>query len=126
MDQIANMLTSIRNGYLAKKEFVEVPYSKIKAALAEKLEQLSYVQKVQADEKQRTLKIFLSYTDGQPALRGIERVSKPSLRIYTDVKNTPRVLSGLGDTILSTSKGIVSGREARKKKLGGELILKVW
>lgn len=126
MDQIANMLTSIRNGYLAKKEFVEVPYSKIKAALAEKLEQLQFVQKVQADDEKRTLKIFLSYIDGQPALRGIERVSKPSLRIYTDVKNTPRVLSGLGDTILSTSKGIVSGREARKKKLGGELILKVW
>jgi len=103
-----------------------VPYSKIKAALAEKLEQLQFVQKVQADDEKRTLKIFLSYIDGQPALRGIERVSKPSLRIYTDVKNTPRVLSGLGDTILSTSKGIVSGREARKKKLGGELILKVW
>ena len=76
--------------------------------------------------KERKLKISLGYRDGEPLLRGIEKISKPSLRVYTSAKEIPQVLRGRGEVIISTPRGILAGKEAKKAKIGGELLLKVW
>lgn len=126
MDPIADAITIIRNGYLAKKETVSLSYSRFKKEIVEKIALLGFIDSVKANEKEKRLELVLSYSKGEPALHGIKRVSKPSLRIYRPAQEIPRVLGGRGDVILSTSKGVLIGAEARKSKLGGEVLLKVW
>jgi len=124
MNSIADMITIIRNGYLARKQSVELPNSKIKNEIAKKLNQLEFLESVGV--KGRTLKLGLRYENDQPAIRSIKTISKPSLRVYTSAEAMPRILRGLGEVVVSTPKGILAGYEAKKAKVGGELILKVW
>ena len=124
MNSIADMITIIRNGYLARKQSVELPNSKMKNEIAKKLNQLGFLESV--DVKGRTLKLGLRYENDQPAIRSIKTISKPSLRVYTSAEAMPRILRGLGEVVVSTPKGILAGYEAKKAKVGGELILKVW
>jgi small subunit ribosomal protein S8 len=126
MDPIADAITIIRNGYLAGKQTVGLPYSRLKKEVAEKIASLGFLDSVKVNEKERQLEISLRYREGKPVLFGIERVSKPSLRVYRTAKKIPRVLSGRGEVILSTPKGVLTGAEARKLKLGGEILLKIW
>ena len=127
-DPIADMLTRIRNGAMARHDSVLVPASKMKLAVAKILKEEGFISdySLVKGEPQRTIKIILKYIDKQPAFLGLERVSKPGLRIYSGKKEIPRVYGGLGIAILSTSKGIITGQEAWKKSLGGEVLCYVW
>jgi len=128
MDPIANMLTSIRNSSLARKATVCVPYSTLKHRISEVLRQEGYVGPVTVTEEgpQKVLEIMLLYPQGVPQIQGIERVSKPSRRWYVRQEELPRVLSGLGIAVVSTSQGMMTDREARKRRIGGEVICRVW
>ncbi|HEX7456290.1 MAG TPA: 30S ribosomal protein S8 [Candidatus Nanoarchaeia archaeon] len=126
MDPIANTITTIKNGYLARKKSVVVPYSRLKEDVAKKIKEAGFVESVKKTEDKRSLEISLLYENGNPAVSDIKRTSKPSLRIYTPAKRIPRVLAGRGEVIVSTSKGILTGEQARKARVGGELLLKVW
>ncbi len=124
-DPIADMLTIIRNGYMARKKNVTVSNSKVKAAIGNVLTDLGFVldSKVRNDKE---ILITLKYSeDKKPILTQIERVSTPSVRIYKDHKSIPFIKSGLGEVIISTSKGLMTGKQARSQKLGGEVICKV-
>ncbi len=125
MDPIADMLTRIRNGIMAKHTNVDVPYSKIKFEIARVLMEEGYINNFEV--KGRTLNIQLKYTEeGKPVIYEIQRVSKPSKRYYVGVKEIPKVKGGLGIAILSTPKGILTDREARKKRVGGEVLCFVY
>ena len=124
MDPIADAITIIRNGYLARKKTVNLRYSRSKKEIVEEIASLGFIDAVKVNKNK--LEVLLRYSEDKPALHCIERVSKPSLRVYTVAKKIPRVLSGRGEVILSTSKGIQAGAEARKAKLGGEILLKIW
>lgn len=128
-DPIANMLTSIRNAVAARKNAVRVPFSRLKQEIAEVLRKAEYVGPVTVatEDRRKELEITLLYSDaGQPQIRGIERVSKPGRRWYARRSELPRVLSGLGIAVLSTSRGLMTDAEARKRGIGGEVICKVW
>lgn len=125
-DPIADMLTRIKNGYMARKETVEVPYSRFKAALAKLLARYEYVGEVSQADDQRTFTVTLSYKQGQPMMTEIKRISKPGLRRYLSVRDLEAVKQGLGYLILSTPKGLKTHIDARKERLGGEVICKVW
>ena len=128
-DTIADLLTRIRNANSAKHETVEIPSSNMKKALVEILFEEGYIDKfvVSEDEKQGVIKVFLKYVEGKkPAITGLKRVSKPGLRIYSDVENMPKVMKGLGIALISTSKGIMTDRRARKETVGGEVLAFVW
>ncbi len=127
-DPIADMLTIIRNGYAASKEEVTVPYSKLKKTLADKLYAIGYLDFVNEDKlnERKILRIGLKYEKGEPEIEGIKRISKPGLRIYRGKNKIPYVLGGLGYAIISTSEGLLTDREARKKRVGGEIICEVW
>lgn len=127
-DPIADMLTRIRNALLRKKESVDVPLSKMKQAIADVLRREGYIRDYDiVDAGQGVLRIHLKYSPtGQPVIQHIKRISKPGRRIYHSVKKMPRVLNGLGIGIYSTSKGILSDREARRVRVGGEYIAEVW
>ena len=128
-DPIADLLTRIRNACSAKHESVEVPSSNMKKAIVQVLLDEGYIRKfmILDDGKQGIIKIFLKYTeDKKPAITGIKRVSKPGLRIYSSVENMPKVIKGLGIAIVSTSKGVMTDRRARKEKVGGEVLAFVW
>ncbi len=128
-DPIADMLTRIRNAITARKAKVLVPASKLKERLAEVLRDEGFVGTVsrEDDGKQGTLTIELRYDhDNRNAIEGIRRVSKPGQRTYARHDKLPRVRSGLGIAILTTSKGVMTEREARKQNLGGELLCEVW
>lgn len=129
-DPIADMLTRIRNGALARHDRVELPASKLKFAVAKILKEEGYIADVQEEAQEtnpKKLTIVLKYgRDRQSAIDGIRRVSRPGRRVYVRHDRIPRVLSGLGISILSTSRGLVSDRDARRLKLGGELLCEVW
>ena len=127
-DPIADMLTRIRNAIMAGHDSVAMPSSKIKLSIAKILKKEGFIQDydVSKSKPQPTLTIELKYTDGQPALAGLERVSKPGLRVYANKGEVPRVYGGLGIAILSTSKGVMTSRRAWQLSLGGELLLYVW
>jgi small subunit ribosomal protein S8 len=132
-DPIADMLTRIRNGLLAGHAVVSIPNSKIKVALAEILKNEGYIEKVEvtSDEApQGVLRVYLKYMgerrDRRPVITGLERVSRPGRRVYASKHDIPRVLSGLGVTIVSTPKGVMTGARARKLGVGGEVICKIW
>ena len=128
-DPIADLLTRIRNASTAKHPSVDIPASNLKKAIANILLEEGYVKGVQviADDKQGVIRIALKYTEtGAPVISGIRRVSKPGLRIYAGKDELPRVLGGLGTAIVSTSKGVMADRDARKAGVGGEVIAYIW
>ena len=127
-DPLADMLTRIRNASRIKKEHVDILASKMKVAIAKIMKDEGYIKnfRVIKDRKQGILRVFLKYHEGDPVIEGLERVSKPSRRVYVPNDEIPKVLNGLGVAILTTSKGIMTDREARKQKVGGELICSMW
>ena len=128
-DVIADMLTRIRNANDAKHETVDIPASNMKRAIAEILLSEGYIKSYQIieDGKQGVIRITLKYLPGkQKVIRGIRRVSKPGLRIYASCEDMPRVMNGLGIAIVSTSKGIMTGKKARTLNVGGEVLAFVW
>lgn len=128
-DTIADLLTRIRNAQAAKHDTVEVPASNMKKAICQILVDEGYVKSfnVTEDGKQGIITITLKYTEGKtPVIKGLKRVSKPGLRIYTNVEDMPKVMKGLGIAILSTSKGIMTDKQARKDNVGGEVLAFVW
>ena len=127
-DPIADMLTRIRNANAMRHETVVVPSSKTKTAMLAVLKKEGYIAdfKVSKDVKSVTT-VTLKYTeDHQRVIRGLKRISKPSLPVYTTAEDLPRVLNGLGVAIISTSKGVMTDKEARKQKIGGEVLAYVW
>ncbi len=129
IDPIADMLTRIRNANAAGHERLDIPSSGLKVEIARILKDEGFVKdyKVIDDQKQGTLRVHLKYGPGNArVLRGIARTSKPGLRVYARARKIPRVLSGMGIAILSTSKGIMTDREARSQGVGGEVLCYVW
>jgi len=127
-DLIADTFTMIRNAIMAKKEDLDVPASKQVKSILEILKKESYIDnfKLIEDKKQGYLRIYLKYTSGKPAIKSIKRISKPGLRVYVKNDKIPSVLRGRGLAIVSTSKGITTGEEAKNLGLGGEIIGYVW
>ena len=128
-DIIADLLTRIRNANTAKHDSVEIPASNMKKAICQILLDEGYIKNftVTEDGKQGMIKVVLKDGEGKtPVISGLKRVSKPGLRIYSDVENMPKVMKGLGIAIISTSKGIMTDREARKEHVGGEVLAYIW
>jgi len=124
-DPIADMLTRIRNAIMVRHDFVPVPASRTKLAIARILKEEGFISdyEVLRGKPERVIKIYLKYSDeNQPVLSRLERVSKPGLRVYVQRKEIPRPYGGIGITILSTPKGVMTGRQARHQGLGGELL----
>jgi small subunit ribosomal protein S8 len=129
MDTIAQFLTRIRNAGTARHEKVDIPSSKVRVGLAEILVNNGLIRsfKVAKDSKQGVMRVYLKYNEtGEHVISSIDRISRPGRRVYVRSTEIPVVRSGLGMTILSTSQGLMSGKEAQKKNLGGELVAKVW
>ncbi|PIS08719.1 30S ribosomal protein S8 [Candidatus Beckwithbacteria bacterium CG10_big_fil_rev_8_21_14_0_10_34_10] len=131
-DPVADLLVRIKNASMVLKPEIKVPFSKEKEAVAKILLQEGYLENIEVkkdkDKKspKKDLVLKIKYLRGKPVIQGIKRISKPGLRIYLSYKKFPRVLSGFGMGIISTSKGVMTYRQARKKKLGGEIICQVW
>lgn len=129
MDPLADLLTILRNGYLAHKLEVSAPYSKIKKAVLQILKDNNYIEDFSVkniDKVKKTLFIKLNYVQDMAAITKIKRISRPSVRTYVTAKKIPSSLSGTGITIISTSAGIFTDKQARKKGLGGEIICQVF
>jgi small subunit ribosomal protein S8 len=130
MDTVANLLSQIQNAYLASHQQVETEWSKLRQALAELLAEEGYIKDVKVEEIDKTKKklvINLRYDkEDRPMITKIKRVSKPGRRVYTTVDKIPVTLGGMGTTILSTSKGLMNGRKAKKENLGGEIICQIY
>ena len=127
-DVIADMLTRIRNANNAKHETVDIPASNMKKAIADILLEEGYIKSYQVieDGKQGILRVTLKYIGKQKVIQGLRRVSKPGLRIYAGCEDMPKVMNGLGIAIVSTSKGIMTDKAARREKVGGEILAFVW
>ena len=127
-DPIADFLTRIRNALHAKKKFVEIPSSNMKLKMAEILKDNNFIRdfNVIEDSKQNILRVHLKYKNGEPAITGLKKISTPGLRAYANKDNLPRVLNGLGVAILSTSKGLLSDKQAKNESVGGEVICHIW
>ncbi len=127
-DLIADTLTMIRNAIMAKKENLDVPSSKQIKSILDILKNENYIDnfKLVEDKKQNYMRIYLKYISGKSAIKSIKRISKPGLRVYVNHLKIPSVLRGRGLAIISTSKGITTGEEAKKLGLGGEVIAYVW
>lgn len=127
-DPIADMLTRLRNAIMARQGEVAMPSSKLKVAICRVLKEEGYILDygTEADDRQGVLRVKLKYQGNRSVIEGIKRVSKPSRRVYVGHDEIPRVMSGLGIQILSTPKGVISDRQARQDKVGGELVCSVW
>jgi small subunit ribosomal protein S8 len=127
-DPIADMLTRIRNANQMKHETVDVPASKVKTQILEVLKKEGYIvgYKVVKGDVQDTLRVTLKYLANERVVKGLKRISKPGLRVYAKNTEIPKVLNGLGIAVISTSNGIMTDREARKQKVGGEILAYVW
>jgi small subunit ribosomal protein S8 len=128
-DPIADMLTRIRNGIMVSYDTVDIPSSKLKINIAKILKSEGFIKnyKIMTDRRQGVIRIFLRYDEkGQPIIEGLQRVSKPSRRVYTKGDEIPKVLNGFGTNIVSTSKGVMTGGQARKLGVGGEILCDVW
>ena len=128
-DPVADMLTRIRNACASRHRRVDMPASKMKAELARILKENNYIQDFQTletDEGRQVLRVRLKYAGGQPVIRQLQRVSTPGLRKYVGVAEIPRVRNGLGMAILSTSQGLMSDRQARQARTGGEILALIW
>jgi len=129
MDNIANMLNTLKNGNIANKDVVFLPYSKLKFAIADCLEKAGYVGSISKKIKKgiSVIEVSLKYnTVGQPRISGVSRVSKPSRRLYASNKELKPFMQGFGNTIVSTPKGILTEKEAKKEMVGGELLFNIW
>jgi len=128
-DPIADMLTRIRNGITSRHDRIELPSSKLKVELAKILKSEGFISnfKVVEEGTQPTLRVYLKYSDdGEPVIHGIERISRPGRRVYRGKEEIPQVLGGLGLAIVSTSQGVLSGQDAVRKGVGGEVLCQVW
>ena len=128
-DPIADMIARIRNAIIARKSIVTIPSSKMKVGLAQILKQEGYIRncEVRPDSKQGILEIELKFDkDNRSAIEGMERISKPGKRSYASASDIPRVRNGLGVSVVTTSKGLMTDREARKQNVGGEVVCAVW
>ena len=127
-DPIADMLTRIRNASMVKHSNVEVPYSKIKARIAEILNDEGYIEgyAITGEGVNKAINITLKYSSGESVIRGIKRVSRPSLRVFATVEKMPRVINGMGIAILTTTKGVMTDKDAKKNRVGGEVIAYIW
>lgn len=127
-DPLADMLTRIRNAIMAHHDSVLIPASRIKLSIAKILKDEGFITEytVLRGKPQRMIKISLKYVDGRPTIVGLERVSKPGLRLYVGRREIPRVYGGLGIALLSTPKGVMTGQDAWHRNLGGELLCYVW
>jgi small subunit ribosomal protein S8 len=129
-DPISDMLTRIRNGGIAKMDSVNVPYSKLKAEIARILNEEGYVKSYEVNKNDGPggmVKVYLKYSkNGECTISGLKRVSKPGLRVYAKKDEIPKVLGGLGVSLLSTSKGLLTDKDARKQQIGGEVICLIW
>ena len=128
-DPIADMLTRVRNAIRARHPKVDVPSSKLKVEIARILKEEGYIAnfKVAEEGVKKTIKIYLKYSpDNEPIISAIERVSRPGCRVYVGREEIPRVLGGLGINILTTARGVMTGRDAHREKVGGEILCRVW
>ncbi len=123
-DPIADMLTRIRNAHMALHKDVKVPASKMKLAILNIMAEQGFIHDYQLQD--RDIRIFLKYVGSQPAIQDLQKVSKPSRRVFAPVKEIPFVRNGLGICIISTSRGIMDDRQARERNIGGELICEIW
>ena len=128
MDQLSDMIIQIKNGSETGKASVVFPYSKYKEAILTALQKAGFIKSITKKGKKvvKQIEVELIYTDGEPKIKGIERISKLSKRIYSGAKNVKPVKHGFGATILTTSKGILTDKEAKKMKIGGEPLFKIW
>ena len=127
-DPISDMLTRIRNANTQRHDTVDIPYSKVKNAIADILVEEGFVKSsdILQDGARQTIRLTLKYEGKTRVLQGLKRISKPGLRIYANVEELPRVLNGLGIAIISTSKGIMTDKKARKENVGGEILAYIW
>lgn len=128
-DPIADMLTRIRNANMVRHEKLELPASKMKRQIAELLKEEGFIRDAEyiEDNKQGIIRIFLKYgPNNERVINGIKRISKPGLRVYAQSTDIPRVLGGLGVAIVSSSKGVITDKQARQQKLGGEVVAYIW
>ena len=128
-DPIADLLTRIRNGLHARKEQIDVPWSRVKQSLAEVIASEGFLRECTVVEQdgRRAVRIWLKYDErNRPVITGIKRISRPSLRVYSGAKEIPTIRGGMGTNILSTPQGILTDREARKRNVGGEIVCTVW
>jgi small subunit ribosomal protein S8 len=127
-DPIADFLTRIRNAAKAKHKRVDIPASKLKKEIARILKDERFIQdySIIEDDKQNVIRIVLKYNDGHSVIAGMRRISKPGLRKYTDSSSLPRVVNGLGLAVISTSKGVMTDKQARQQGIGGEVVCYVW
>lgn len=128
-DPLGDMLARIRNGQMARKSIVPVPASKLRARVLDVLQREGYIRGYSYMEKKKgiaELNVELKYFDGEPVIKNIARVSKPGRRVYSGIKDMPRIYNGLGISILSTPKGVMSDIEARKENVGGEILCRVF
>ncbi|MEE9288740.1 MAG: 30S ribosomal protein S8 [Bacteroidota bacterium] len=127
-DPVADYLTRVRNASQARHKKVDIPASKLKREVTKILRENRYITDYTdvTDDKQGILRIFLKYNEDQPAIYGLKRISKPGIRVYAGVDELPRVLNGLGIAIISTSRGLMTDKRARKERVGGEVLCYVW
>lgn len=128
-DPIADMLTRVRNANTVRHEKLDIPASKVKTEIADILKREGYVRNYEVieDNKQNIIRIFMKYgSNEEQVIRGLKRISKPGLRVYAKAEEVPRVLNGLGTAIVSTSKGVLSDKEARAQVVGGEVLAYIW
>ena len=128
-DPIADYCTRIRNGYSSNKRWIDIPSSKLKKRISLVLKEEGYIDNfvfVNKEPKKEDIRIFLRYDNDVPAITTIEKISKPGKRVYVSVGDIPRVLNGLGISVISSSRGVVSNKVARELKVGGELLCNVW
>jgi small subunit ribosomal protein S8 len=127
-DPISDFLTRVRNAVKAKKKYVDIPSSKMKIGLAEILKANKFIKdyNVVEDNKQNVLRVHLQYIGGAPSITGIKRISTPGLKKYVNKDELPRVLNGLGIAVLSTPKGLLTDKQAKREAVGGEVVCHVW
>jgi|TARA_B100001179_G_scaffold65157_1_gene45469 small subunit ribosomal protein S8 len=128
-DPIADYCTRIRNGYSSKKRWIDIPSSQLKKRISLVLKEEGYIDNfvfVNKESKKEDIRIFLRYDNDVPAITTIEKISKPGKRVYVSVGDIPRVLNGLGISVISSPRGVVSNKVARELKVGGELLCNVW
>ncbi|MBT9545176.1 MAG: 30S ribosomal protein S8 [Candidatus Sericytochromatia bacterium] len=127
-DPISDMLTRVRNALMLRKDSVEVPHSKIKKEVSRVLKENGYITDFfeVSDDKFKKIKLVLKYHDGRSVIQGLKRVSTPGRRVYVGTQEVPRVMGGMGVAVVSTSRGILTGHQARRLKVGGELLCYVW
>ena len=127
-DPIADMLTRIRNANSQRHQTVDIPYSRVKKAIADILVEEGFVSSLEVlgEATKKTIRITLKYDNKTRVLQGLKRISKPGLRIYANKEELPRVLNGLGIAVISTSKGIMTDKNARKENVGGEILAYIW